>query len=402
MPDTGLIAGDAGADVIGPVLLRLARHFGIADHRPRHAAHVGGAVCDQCLGLLRLVDAPGDEDRDGQRRLDPPCLGTQIGRRIGHRRHDMDRAGLRGRGPDRHIYEIQQRFEMAAGGKRLGCVKAGIVAFIRADPQADDEIPVRRGTDRPQYLDRKAQAVLQRPAIGIAAQVDGGVEELRGQIAVAGDEFRPVQPRVAHPPRGRGIARHDLVDHRLIQRAGHDVKAFVRHAGGRISHRQQAVGGLHDLPPRMEQLREDGAALGMAGLGQGAVAGDAIVVGRHQHMGAVARRLMHPRHLGDDQPDAALGPRAMIGDQLVIHLGLGRQGGVVAGGQDAVAQRQPAQVQGRKEVGETVGHALVSSSVHATATTASLGHGIPFVTRVSRIIMLISKKSIKILLCAKR
>ena len=52
---------------VGPALA-LFGHLGIADHRPRHAAHVGRAFGDDALGVLRLVDAAGDEDR-GSRRL---------------------------------------------------------------------------------------------------------------------------------------------------------------------------------------------------------------------------------------------------------------------------------------------------------------------------------------------
>ena len=66
MPDAGLVAGDAGADVVAAICPRLRRHLGIADHRAGHAAHIGGAVGDDALGFLRLIDAAGDEDRLAQ------------------------------------------------------------------------------------------------------------------------------------------------------------------------------------------------------------------------------------------------------------------------------------------------------------------------------------------------
>ena len=56
MPDASLIARDAGADVVQPSALRLARHFRVADHRAGHADHVGLAGGDDLLAILRLVD----------------------------------------------------------------------------------------------------------------------------------------------------------------------------------------------------------------------------------------------------------------------------------------------------------------------------------------------------------
>src|SRR6185369_14681811 len=57
MADTGLIAGDAGADVIELASLGLARHLRIADQRPGHADHIGLAAGDDLVTILRLVDA---------------------------------------------------------------------------------------------------------------------------------------------------------------------------------------------------------------------------------------------------------------------------------------------------------------------------------------------------------
>ena len=56
--------------------------------------------------------------------------------------------------------------------------------------------------------------------------------------------------------------------------------------------------------PGMEELGEDPAAMGMAGLRHRAVAGNAVVRCRHQQMGGIARRLMHARDL-DDRADPA-------------------------------------------------------------------------------------------------
>ena len=74
--------------------LRLVGHFGIADHRARHAAHVGRPFGDHLLRLMRLVDAPGDEHRLADRLLQLARIGRHIGVLDEHRRHDMDGARL--------------------------------------------------------------------------------------------------------------------------------------------------------------------------------------------------------------------------------------------------------------------------------------------------------------------
>jgi hypothetical protein len=60
--DTGLIAGDAGPDVIEPPFTSLLRHLGIGDHRAGHAAHVGLFGGYDPIGDLRLIDPPGNEN----------------------------------------------------------------------------------------------------------------------------------------------------------------------------------------------------------------------------------------------------------------------------------------------------------------------------------------------------
>ena len=113
MADTGLIAGDAGADIVGAALLGLHGHFGIADHRPGHAAGIGLARGDDGLGDLRLVDAPGDDDGLGHYRLERCGKGRGIAVRDGHRRNDVDGARKRGGGA-RHDAEIVEAVECFA------------------------------------------------------------------------------------------------------------------------------------------------------------------------------------------------------------------------------------------------------------------------------------------------
>ena len=62
---------------------------------------------------------------------------------------------------------------------------------------------------------------------------------------------------------------------------------------------------------------------------------------------------MHAGDLDDDQPDAAGGPRLVIGDQPVVEQSAGGQRGIVAGREDAVLQRDAANRERGEELGKS-------------------------------------------------
>ena len=160
----------------------------------------------------------------------------------------------------------------------------------------------------------------------------------------------PVQPGLVHPARSTGIACHDLFNQRHGQGAGHYMKALVGHGRGGIGHGQQTISTFHNLAPGVEKLREDGAAFGVNGLGQGSIARDAVIACGHQQMRGVARRFMHACHLRDNQPRPTLGPCAVVFHQCGIHRAIGGQSGVMPRRQDAVAQGHAPQCQWRKQM----------------------------------------------------
>ncbi len=62
--EAGLVAGDAGVDLVSAVLAGLAHEEGIGQQRPGHRHHVAIAFGQQPLGHLRRVDAVGGDKRD--------------------------------------------------------------------------------------------------------------------------------------------------------------------------------------------------------------------------------------------------------------------------------------------------------------------------------------------------
>ncbi|MNF83771.1 hypothetical protein D3C84_661010 [compost metagenome] len=237
-------------------------------------------------------------------------------------------------------------------GQGLVLGQAFRVAFVGGDAQADDEVCRTLGAHGLDHFSEEAQARLQVAVVAVLALVHPRVEELRRQVAVARDYLHPVQAGLAEAPRGGCVAGDYLVDHRLVEGPRHHPEALVGRGRGGPGHRQQAVAGLHDFPAGMEDLRQHHGALGMAGLGQAAVALDAGVVGGHQHVGGVARTVVDPGDLQHDQADAAPGAGAVVGDELVVDQVVGGHGGVVAAGHDAVLQAFAADFQGLEEMRE--------------------------------------------------
>ena len=164
--------------------------------------------------------------------------------------------------------------------------------------------------------------------------------------------FHPVQAGLAQAAGGGAVTCDYLVDHPLVERTGHDAETLVRGDGRGIGHRQQAARGLHDLAPRVEQLRQHEGAVGMAGFGQFAIARDAGVLGGHQHVRGVARAVMNARHLQHDQAHATFGAGALVGDQGIVDPVVGGQAGVVPAGHDAVLQALATELQGLEQVGK--------------------------------------------------
>lgn len=360
MSDAGLVAGDAGAHVVAAPGLGLIRHLRVADQRAGHAADVGLASGEDGLGLLGLVDAPGDEQRDRQARLEGTGFAGQVGRLDGHRRDDMDGAAEGGRSAGDDVQVVQLALDRLGRLQRLAFAETLGVALVGGQAQADDEVLGGGRAHRCQHFAEEKQAGIEVAVVAILAAVHPRVEELRRQVAVAGDHLHPVQSCLVQAARGGGVAGDDLVDQRLVEFAWHHPEPFVGRGRGGIGHRQQAVGGLHDLAPGMEDLRQHHAAFGVAGLGDPPVAGDAGIVGGHQHVRGVARAVVDPGHLHDDQSGAAAGPGAVIGDEWLVDQVVGRHRRVVAARHDAVFQAFAPDFQGLNRCGKfTVGVLLV-------------------------------------------
>ena len=351
--DAGLVAADAGPDRRHSARPGLGRHLGIADQCPGHHRGVGVTSAQDQLGVLRLGDPPGHHDRYGDDVLDPRGERGGIAGRVRHRRHDVIRARRGGRGPGHHGDVIEQavgvergeRLQRLVGGQAL----VGLRFLADRDPQPDGEVrasAVPGGGDR---LAQEPEPVLRRAAVRVRPQVGTRVEELGRQVAVRRDDLDPVEPGPGNPGGGRPVAADHLGDEAGRHLPRHDAEPLVRNRGWRVGHGQRAVGRFHQLPSVVEELLEDSGPVGVHGVGQPGETGNAGVVVGHQHVAAVPRRRVDPGHLDDDQPGSARCPRLLIGDQLAGDLAVDRHHGVVAGGDDPIADRRRPDPQRREQ-----------------------------------------------------
>ncbi len=71
MIEAGLVAGDAGVDLLGVPGRRLVDEIRVSEKRPRHRNHVGITTADYVVGDLRVINAVGGYQRQGNMLLHP-------------------------------------------------------------------------------------------------------------------------------------------------------------------------------------------------------------------------------------------------------------------------------------------------------------------------------------------
>ncbi|MNP18780.1 hypothetical protein D3C76_1112760 [compost metagenome] len=225
--DAGLVAGDTGAYIFDLAAFGLVRHQRVADQRAGHAADIGLAAGQDQFGFLGLVDAPGHEQRNGQLLLEGASCSGQVGRLDGHGRDDVHGAAQGGRGASDDVQVVELALQGNRSGQRLILAQPLAVALVGADAQADDELLVGGGAHGGQHLAQEPQALFQFAVVAVAAQVHPRVEELRGQVAMAGHYLDAIQPGLVQAAGRTGVALDNVVDHRLVQCAWHHPEAFV-------------------------------------------------------------------------------------------------------------------------------------------------------------------------------
>ena len=97
--------------------------------------------------------------------------------------------------------------------------EAALDELVAGDPHADDEARPDDATDRGQHLEAEAHAVLEAPAVAVAPPVGERRPELVRQVIGEGDDVDTIRAGFLDSERRVGVARHDLGDLVLAERA---------------------------------------------------------------------------------------------------------------------------------------------------------------------------------------
>jgi hypothetical protein len=331
----GLVAADAGVDLVLAALARLVHQLGVGQHRPRHRHQVGIAAGQHVLGHLRHVDAVAGDHRHLQLAAQP-AGDLREGRARHHRGDGRHRRlvpaemGADDVGAGAH-HRMAERDDLVPG-------QAAFEHVHRRDAEDDQEALAHGRAHAPHHLHREAHAVIPRSAPAVGAQV--GLLHQKGGQQVAGraDDLHAVVARqLGHGRALREVVqlllnarlvqlvRREAADARLHRRRCHALRRAGQRAGVQDLHAD-----LHLGVGRMHCLRDEFVLFRLSRRGQ--LAADAAFgVGRdaagddHAHAPARAFRVIR-RH-------AREAVRCLF------------QPGVHRAHQDAVLQRREAHVQ---------------------------------------------------------
>src|SRR5512135_1578568 len=180
-------------DLYAELLRRVPHPARVVQEAARERDHVGLALRDDALGLLRIGD---QADRaHGDRRALLHLLGE---RQLVAWRH-LDTL-LRHQPAARyaHVVEADAR-ELARVGHRVVGLEAALEPVARGDARAQAAIPRPGLAQRARDLERRAHAVFEAAAVAVAARVGERREELVQEIAVRGVHLEHVQADAARP-----------------------------------------------------------------------------------------------------------------------------------------------------------------------------------------------------------
>ena len=339
VPDVGLVAGNAGADLVDASLARLVGHLRIRDHCPRHAAHVGLACSQHTLGDLRLVDAPGYEHRQA----DCSAQGARLRRHIGmpylHRRDDVNRAAeaLHRAIGGVDVVDSAPCLQCLADGDHLILLETAGLHLLGRDAHAEDGAFALAGAYHCQKLGEEAQPVLEAAPVGVGAPIVARIEKVRDQEAVACKQLDAIEPCFAKAARGLASLGDDLLDQRQGHLTWHGVETLIGNDRGCVGDAAQAAGEPLRNSAGMGDLPEDFRTMAVDATGKVLQARDAVVAGNDQ-LGAVRKSGgMEAGRLHDDETGASLGPRLVIGNKVFSRQPALGEVGLVPGGKDAIA-----------------------------------------------------------------
>ena len=337
----GLVAGDAGIDLVASAGSRLRDPGRIGEQRPRHRHHVGLAGREHVLGDLGHVDAVG---RDHRHRHQGAELGGDSGEgRTRYRSCDRWNPGLV---PADAGVDDRRAGGLDGLGLHDDLVPARAVRHELGHRQAidDDEVLADRFPDAPDDFHREAHALLGRAAPGVAAPVGAGRQELIDQVALGAHDLDAVIAGLARQARAIDEGLDLALDAPTAEAAR--LEGIDRRLDRRRRHRQRVVA----VAPGMQDLQADPAPGLVHGLGDDAVLVDFPGPAELAGEGFQPADQVRADATGDHEPDTAFGALAEVRGQFREIPAPVFQAGMHRTHQDPVGQGAEPEVQRREQV----------------------------------------------------
>ena len=341
MVEAGLVAADAGVDLVRAPRRRLDHEIRVGEQGPRHGHHVRVAATDDRVGYARVVDAVAGDQRHRHRATQPardPGEGAA-------RHHGGDGRDPRlvpadtgvDDGRTRRLDRNGQLDDLLPGAAALDQVQ-------HRQPVDEDEVGSGGLAHAPHDLDREPHAVGEAAAPVVAAPVGARRDELVDEVAFRAHHLDAVVAGLAGQRSAAGEGRDLPVDAKAGQAARRERRD--RRLDARRRHRQWMVG----IAAGVQDLHADPAARLMHGRGDLAVARCLTMIGELAGEGLGPAGDVRRDAAGHDQAHPAAGALSEVLGEPGKVAGAILEAGVHRAHEDAVAQRHEAEVEGLEQM----------------------------------------------------
>ena len=342
----GLVAGDAGDDLVAAALGELVRQLGVGQQRPGHGDEIGLAVGEDLLGDGGGMDPVGGDHRHVHQLAQGG--GVLDEGRARHRGDDRGHPGLVPADPGgEHIHpaldeSLGQRCRLLPGLAAGDEVQQG-------DAVAEQRIGAERLAHGGGHRERHCPSAVGTAPPAVPAPVRGRGQELVEQISLRAHDLDAVVAGLDRVPGRLGEVLDGAAHSATGQPAGPErgERGLPGPGGG-----GQRVEGV---AARVEQLEED-AAVGLMDF-----AGDHLVAAQGARIGLASARgeaagAVGGVAAGDDQPRAAAGAFAEVGGELLDVAGAVLEPDVHGSHHDAVPHLERSEIQRREQPRIGTGH----------------------------------------------